>query len=130
MRTLVAAMLLTAAAVGCAAVDTSTLPRMVVEFSFAPTNTCQGISPEIRLLGVPDGVTTYDVRLTDLDVPGFHHWAQTLGAAGPVIRAGAGVGYFGPCPPSGTHRYQIEVTARDARGRPLAYGDKTVDAGR
>src|SRR3989304_3795891 len=88
MRTLVAAMLLTAAAAGCAAADTSTLPRMVVEFSFAPTNTCQGISPEIRLLGVPDGVTTYDVRLTDLDVPGFHHWAQTLGAAGPGSPAG------------------------------------------
>jgi phosphatidylethanolamine-binding protein (PEBP) family uncharacterized protein len=71
---------------------------------------------------------TYEVTLTDLDVPSFNHWHQTLPASGPVIREGAGRGDYGPCAPSGTHRYRIGVTAKDAQGKPLAYGEKTVVA--
>jgi phosphatidylethanolamine-binding protein (PEBP) family uncharacterized protein len=130
-RTLVVALALAlAAAAGCAPVDTSKLPRMGVDFAFEGRHKCQGVSPEIRLTGVPDGVASYEVTMTDLDVPTFHHWAQKIAAAGPVIKEGAGSGYFGPCPPSGTHRYRIEVTALDGRGQPVAYGEKTVTAGR
>jgi phosphatidylethanolamine-binding protein (PEBP) family uncharacterized protein len=117
-------------AAGCATVDTSKLPRMAVDFSFDQKHKCQGVSPEIRLGNVPPGVASYEVRMTDLDVPSFHHWAHTIPATGSVVREGAGTGYFGPCPPSGTHRYQIEVIARDGQKQPLAYGEKTVVAGR
>lgn len=116
-------------AAGCATVDTSKLPRMGVDFAFDQKHKCQGVSPEIRLANVPAGVTSYEVRMTDLDVPSFHHWAQTIPSAGPAIKEGSGSGYFGPCPPSGTHRYQIEVTARDGQKQPVAYGEKTVAAG-
>jgi phosphatidylethanolamine-binding protein (PEBP) family uncharacterized protein len=114
----------------CSTVDTSKLPRMGVDYGFAAKHKCQGVSPEIRLTGVPAGVSKYDVRMVDLDVPSFNHWNETLPAAGQVIREGAGKAYSGPCPPSGTHRYQIGVTARDGKNHPVAYGEKTVVAGR
>ncbi len=118
------------AAAGCATADTSKLPRMGVDFAFDQKHKCQGVSPEIRLTNVPAGVASYDVIMTDLDAPSFHHWSQTIAAAGSTIREGIGVGYFGPCPPSGTHRYQIAVTARDGQKQPVAYGEKTVVTGR
>jgi phosphatidylethanolamine-binding protein (PEBP) family uncharacterized protein len=114
----------------CATVDSSTPPRMGVDFGFAAKHKCQGVSPEIRLTGVPAGVSKYDVRMVDLDVPSFNHWNETLPATGSVIREGAGKAYYGPCPPSGTHRYQIAVTARDGKNQRVAYGEKTVVAGR
>lgn len=98
--------------------------------AFEQRHKCQGISPEIRLTDVPGGAASYDVVMTDLDVPSFHHWRQTIAVAGPTVPEGARVGHFGPCPPSGTHRYSIEVTARDGQKRPVAHGEKTVLAGR
>ena len=112
-----------------AAADRSKLP-IGVNFAFAQKNKCGGISPEIRLTNVPAGVTSYAVRLTDLDVPSFQHWSQTIPATVSVIRERVGSGYYGPCPPSGTHRYQIKVTALDGQKKPLASGERTVAAGR
>ena len=128
-RTLVALAMLAVAAVSAFA-QTANLPKMDVDFSFEQKHKCQGVSPEIRLGNVPAGVVSYDVKLTDLDVPSFQHWSQAIRATGPVIPGGAGVGYFGPCPPSGTHRYEIVVTARDAQKKPVAYGEKMVVTGR
>ena len=127
-RTLVAVVVTMVA--GCATVDTSTLPRMTLDFAFDQRHKCQGCSPQLRLGGVPAGVASYDVRMTDLDVPSFNHWSQTIRAAGPVIPEGAGVGYYGPCPPSGTHRYEIAVTARGAAASAARLREKTVAAGR
>ena len=76
--------------------------------------------------GMCRSLASYEITLTDLDVPTFNHWHQTVAAGGPVIREGAGRGYYGPCPSSGTHRYRIAVMAKDAQGKPLAYGEKTV----
>jgi phosphatidylethanolamine-binding protein (PEBP) family uncharacterized protein len=131
MRRAGVVVMLAALVAGCASgVDTSTLPRMGMDFGFAAKHKCQGVSPEIRLSGVPAGVKKYDVRMVDLDAPAFNHWNETLPATGPIIREGAGKAYVGPCPPSGTHRYQIAVTGRDDKNQPVAYGDKTVVAGR
>ena len=130
----VMAVLVTTACATDPSKDTS-LPRMEVDYMFAARNKCLGLSPEIRLRNVPRGTASYDVKLTDLDVPSFQHWSQTIPANGPVIREDAGrteggVRYYGPCPPSGTHRYQIEVVARDANQNVLGYGEKTVMTGR
>lgn len=130
MRRAGGVVMLAALAAGCGSVDTSKLPRMGVDFGFGAKHKCQGVSPEIRLSGVPPGVKQYDVRMVDLDVPTFNHWNETLTATGPVIREGTGKAYYGPCPPGGTHRYQIAITARDGQNRPVAFGDKTVVAGR
>jgi len=109
---------------------TSAQTKMGVDFTFGSKHKCQGISPEIRLSDVPAGVASYEVKLTDLDVPTFHHWSQTLPAEGPVIHEGAGSGYFGPCPPSCTHRYEITVVARDGQSRAVASGEKIVVTGK
>lgn len=130
MKRALLAVAVVAAVTGWATADTSKLPRMGVDFAFDQKHKCQGVSPEIRLSNVPAGVASYEVKMTDLDVPSFHHWSQTLAATGPVIREGAGVGYFGPCPPSGTHRYEITVLARDSQKQAVAYGGKTVVSGR
>jgi phosphatidylethanolamine-binding protein (PEBP) family uncharacterized protein len=61
-----------------------------VDFDFAAKNKCQGVSPKITLGAVPAGAATYDVRMTDLDMPSFRHWAQRLPARGAVIAEGAG----------------------------------------
>jgi phosphatidylethanolamine-binding protein (PEBP) family uncharacterized protein len=104
---------------------------MGVDFAFDPRHKCQGMSPEIRLIDVPTGAATYEITMTDLDVPTYRHWFQTVPASGGVIREGAGGGYyFGPCPPSGMHRYRIQVVARDADKKILATGEKTVITGR
>src|SRR5215510_11372765 len=109
---------------------TSAQTKMGVDFTFGSKHKCQGISPEIRLSDVPAGVASYEVKLTDLDVPTFHHWSQTLPAEGPVIHEGAGSGYFGPCPLSGTHRYEITVVARDGQNRAVASGEEIVVTGK
>jgi len=124
------ALAITLGLVGGTSAQTSNPPKMGVDLVFDPKHKCQGISPEIRLSNVPAGVASYEVKLTDLDVPTFHHWSQTLPAEGPVIHEGAGSGYFGPCPPSGTHRYEITVVARDGQSRAVASGEKIVVTGK
>jgi phosphatidylethanolamine-binding protein (PEBP) family uncharacterized protein len=117
------------ALVGRAGAETN-VPRLGVDFTFGPKHKCQGISPEIRLSNVPGGVASYEITLTDLDVPSFHHWKQTLPASSPIIQEGAGSGYFGPCPPSGTHRYEIRIVARDGQNHVVASGEKVLVTGR
>jgi phosphatidylethanolamine-binding protein (PEBP) family uncharacterized protein len=115
---------------GCATAGLEKLPQMGVDFAFEQRHKCGGVSPEIRLTNVPQGIARYEIKMTDLDVPSFRHWSETLAATEPVIREAAGHGYYGPCPPSGTHRYSLEVVGRDARNTPIAYGEKTAIVGR
>ena len=77
------ALAITLGLVGGTSAQTSNPPKMGVDLIFDPKHKCQGISPEIRLSNVPPGVASYEVKLTDLDVPTFHHWSQTLPAEGP-----------------------------------------------
>ncbi len=54
--------------------------------------------------------------MVDLDVPGFNHGGgsvQYFGAA--QVTAGA-FQYVGPCPPSGSHRYEFTVIAINESG--------------
>jgi hypothetical protein len=94
--------------------------------------TCDGndTSPPFAIAGVPDGAAALALTMIDIDVPGggFVHWtvwnidpATTEVAQGTV--PGAGVegqtsrgspGYFGPCPPTGTHQYVFTLYALDA----------------
>jgi Raf kinase inhibitor-like YbhB/YbcL family protein len=98
--------------------------------------TCDGldVSPPLSWGSVPDGTRSLTLIADDPDAPGgtFVHWViydlppdtrglpedvptqQTLpsGAAQGVNGAGS-IGYMGPCPPSGTHRYFFKVYALD-----------------
>ena len=98
--------------------------------------TCDGldVSPPLSWDSVPDSTQSLALIADDPDAPGgtFVHWViyelppdtrrlpedvpnrQTLpsGAAQGVNGAGS-IGYMGPCPPSGSHRYFFKVYALD-----------------
>ena len=96
-------------------------------------HTCDGgdFSPPLFWSGVPAGTRSFAVVVDDPDASGFTHWllfnipASTaslaegiksgtlpLGAAEGSNDFGS-IGYRGPCPPSGTHRYSHRVYALD-----------------
>ena len=109
--------------------------------------TCDGldVSPPLSWSSVPDGTQSFALIADDPDVPSgtFVHWVlynlspdrrrlledvpnrETLpsGAAQGVNGAGS-VGYIGPCPPGGTHRYIFKVYALDTRLNPGAGATK------
>jgi hypothetical protein len=105
--------------------------------------TCQGenISPELHWTGVPETTKTFALLCDDPDAPGriWVHWViynipiekevfkstfklledfpkKELTEKG--IRQGTNdfgkIGYDGPCPPSGTHRYYFKLYALDS----------------
>jgi phosphatidylethanolamine-binding protein (PEBP) family uncharacterized protein len=114
------------------AIDTSKLPKVGVDYRLTEQDICKAgkRSPEITLTDLPAGVVSYDVKMTDLDSPGFRHWNETITSQEPTIPAGKGINYVGPgCPPNG-HRYRISLIARNTQQEPIAYGEKTIIAGR
>ena len=99
--------------------------------------TCEGkdISPELTWKSAPSGTKSFALILHDPDAPrsgGFTHWVVynlpadvthiAQGAPNTEKLPGGGVqgrndfgqiGYGGPCPPSGTHRYYFYLYALD-----------------
>ncbi|MEX0848442.1 MAG: YbhB/YbcL family Raf kinase inhibitor-like protein [Ilumatobacteraceae bacterium] len=109
---------------------TAIAPTLVAPFAAdaaIPTPyTCTGtnVSPALSWTNAPDNTVEIAVTMTDLDAPGFVHWAMS--AIDPLATSlGEGVvpefaitstnsrgtpGYTGPCPPNGeTHSYAITV---------------------
>ncbi len=95
-------------------------------------STCDGdnVSPEISWSGAPDGTAAFAVIAIDLDAHDFVHWIayDLTGSASGALPEGVSdspdappqgqnsfgkVGYGGPCPPSGEHRYRITLYALD-----------------
>jgi len=95
----------------------------------------ENISPPLQWTGVPPGAETLALIVDDPDAPmgTWVHWVVfglpgvTMGLpegvpAQPAIEGGGvqgvtsfrTVGYGGPCPPSGTHRYYFRLYALDA----------------
>jgi Raf kinase inhibitor-like YbhB/YbcL family protein len=92
--------------------------------------TCDGddVSPELRIDGVPEDASALVLIMDDPDAPGgtWVHWVAydidpiatiqenvgDLGVGG--LNSWKTMGYGGPCPPSGTHRYFFKVLALDA----------------
>jgi Raf kinase inhibitor-like YbhB/YbcL family protein len=90
--------------------------------------TCEGssTSPPLQISGIPEGAHSLAIIVEDPDAPGrvFDHWVIWNIPPGETIEAGSvpgirGVngkgelGYRGPCPPTGTHRYFFKVFAVD-----------------
>jgi Raf kinase inhibitor-like YbhB/YbcL family protein len=89
--------------------------------------TCRGgdISPPLEWANLPAGVVELALVVRDPDAGGFVHWvvAGLSPAAGGLpegqVPEGAveaandfgRVGWAGPCPPSGTHRYELHLLA-------------------
>jgi Raf kinase inhibitor-like YbhB/YbcL family protein len=94
--------------------------------------TCDGAdtSPEVAWSGAPQGTRSFAVIVRDPDAGGFVHWVAydipgsadgtlptgvSRGPSAPAEgRNGFGrIGWGGPCPPSGTHRYVFTLYAVD-----------------
>jgi len=98
--------------------------------------TCDGpdVSPPLSWDSVPDGTESLALIADDPDAPRgkFVHWViynlppdtrrlpedipnQPTLPSGAVqgVNGAGGVGYMGPCPPSGTHRYFFKVYSLD-----------------
>jgi Raf kinase inhibitor-like YbhB/YbcL family protein len=85
------------------------------------------VSPQLKIANMPAGTETLAIVLRDPDAPGgtWDHWvvydievankipegATDLGTDG--RNSWGDLGYGGPCPPSGTHRYFFDVYAVD-----------------
>jgi Raf kinase inhibitor-like YbhB/YbcL family protein len=116
-------------------------------------NTCDGANQPIPLAwnGVPDDTAELALVMDDPDANGFVHWVVVgippsadafEGGAIPdgAVEGQAGfsrAGYGGPCPPTGTHRYNFTLYALSAplglSGTPTAAqvrsaaADKTIE---
>ena len=107
--------------------------------------TCDGenVNPKLNMTGIPANTKSLSLIVDDPDAPSgdFVHWViWNIGAETTQIKentnpAGAVVGkndfgnngYGGPCPPSGTHRYQFKVYALDKKlDLPAVSGKKEL----
>ena len=101
--------------------------------------TCQGenVSPELNWSEAPANTQSYALIMDDPDAPGgtFTHWVLfdipadtvrlTEGATAIGVDGKNNVdrtGYFGPCPPSGIHRYYFRLYALDVPSLNLKAG--------
>jgi hypothetical protein len=106
------------------------LPPLGMQTEFSSRNLCGlGVSPEVRLGGVPAQAAIYRWRMTNVGVLRAPRWQADLPAGGPVIPAGAVPDFPAPCPGElQTFVYRFEIMALAADGRPLAYGWQFVSA--
>ena len=73
---------------------------------------CGSGSPAFSLRDVPRGTTTLQFHMVDLQVPSFPHGGGTVAYKGQAtVACGALTNYTPPSPLSGSHSYQITVTA-------------------
>jgi Raf kinase inhibitor-like YbhB/YbcL family protein len=122
-----------AAAGGDPAASSSTEPVRLSSTAFGdgaeiPTDyTCRGddLSPPLLWTGMPPATTEIAVVVRDVDAEGFVHWViaglpATVGGLAENTPPAEAVeatndlgrpGWAGPCPPSGTHNYEIRVYA-------------------
>ncbi len=92
--------------------------------------TCEGedVNPPLEISNVPENTKSLALIMDDPDAPNgtFTHWlmwdflaneaigeGNTPGIAG--INSFGNLGYGGPCPPSGVHRYYFRIYALDTR---------------
>jgi len=105
--------------------------------------TCQGENtpPTLAIAGVPSGARSMVLIVDDPDAPSgtFTHWLvwnirpdskRVFATSGPQGTNDFGsVGYSGPCPPSGTHRYFFRLSALNTiLNLPAGASRKEVDA--
>ncbi|MDY6842678.1 MAG: YbhB/YbcL family Raf kinase inhibitor-like protein [Thermodesulfobacteriota bacterium] len=102
------------------------IATLVIDFTWTEEHRCSSKSPEIKVSGVPEEATHFKVNLVDLDVPFWNHGGGTTenDGSGVIAEGTLKEGYNGPCPPSGSHRYEFTVNAVDANENIIGTGKK------
>jgi phosphatidylethanolamine-binding protein (PEBP) family uncharacterized protein len=105
-----------------AATNAAEAQKFTLEFEWGNIPLCDSGSPNtvdnpiFRLGNVPTGTKFINFALTDLDAPNYNHGGGTVPYSGQkVIKPGA-FKYESPCPPSGSHTYEWDATAKDGDG--------------
>ena len=100
------------------------------QYTYRLAGQCDGanLSPELKWSGTPAGTQSFVVAVIDPDGGDWVHWVQfnIPGDATSLPEAAGGpdigvkgkndfgeLGYGGPCPPDGTHRYVFTLYALD-----------------
>ena len=98
-----------------------------VDFAWQASDRCSRHSPEIRVGNIPPTTQTLVVKLKDRDVPNWNHGGGTVAydVSGVIPSGALKSGYNGPCPPSGSHRYEFTVEAVDAASVIVGQGKQT-----
>lgn len=108
------------------------------QYAYSFGGQCKGenISPHLAWFGAPSGTQSFAILILDPDGGNWVHWLQFNIPADvnelPEFVGGAEIGikgkndfgelgYGGPCPPSGTHRYVFTLYALDIQV-PLSQG--------
>lgn len=89
------------------------------------------VNPPLEIIGIPDGTESLALIVDDPDAPGgvFDHWVvynispytnfiEECSCPDGAIEGFNGmgkIGYTGPCPPSGKHRYFFKIYAIDKK---------------
>jgi phosphatidylethanolamine-binding protein (PEBP) family uncharacterized protein len=95
--------------------------EFAVDFTWAGTASCfDPKSPLFTLSQVPAGTESLRFTMVDLDAPSYPHGGGTVVYHGERAIPRGAFAYHGPCPPSGRHRYQWTIEARDGAGGVLA----------
>ena len=117
---------------------TSFSPGLKISSAVFPDNgmipskySCEGVnaSPPLHISGIPAGTKSLALILHDPDAPmagGFTHWVmwnidvngeipENFKGAAQGLNGAGKPGYYGMCPPSGTHHYHFKVYALDIK---------------
>jgi Raf kinase inhibitor-like YbhB/YbcL family protein len=132
VRRFVIVLLVCAAESAMSATLSLTSPAFQPKTAIPSTYTCDGANtaPPLEWSAPPSGTQSLALIVDDPDAPAgtWVHWvifnlppdARSLSTALPQgaqegINDFQNVGYGGPCPPSGTHRYVFQLYALDAK---------------
>ncbi|MDF1719372.1 MAG: YbhB/YbcL family Raf kinase inhibitor-like protein [Minwuia sp.] len=131
MKVLVSVAVLAVAlvAAGCQTTKEATnLAQLDVDFAWKGEHRCSSVSPAFQISGVPTGTASLKFVMTDLDVPTYRHGGGVVPYTGQATVAEGAFSYVGPCPPSGSHRYEFQVQAINGAGDVILGKGKAVRA--
>jgi len=90
-------------------VDNAT--KINIDFQWSSKSGCSDISPPIQVNNIPEKTHILKFKMVDLDYKPYNHGGGEVLYQGNAIPEGALKSYGGPCPPNGSHTYEITVQA-------------------
>lgn len=113
---------------GCSSIPVAdNAAKLEVSFSWTAKSGCSPVSPPITVANVPGNAKYLKVTMVDLDKPSYNHGGGEISYRGVQdIPEGTLKSYDGPCPPMGSHSYEITVHALDADKKLIIGQGKSI----